>query len=173
MFEIAFIKRFSGSVHGSLDQAMEELTQEQAHWKPADQINHIAFITWHYTRTVDNLTRFVFRRQPTLWMEGKWDERFGLDSRAQGTGMSHEDAGSLRIPDLPAFRDYMKEVWHETQVYLDTVNSEELERVLTVRPLGELPIREILGTSILTHGYTHLGEIWMLRSLQGLRSSPM
>lgn len=173
MSEIAFIKQFSGSVHGSLDEAMEELTQEQAHWKPADQINHIAFIAWHYTRTVDNLTRFVFRRQPTLWMEGKWDERFGLDSRAQGTGMSHEDAGSLRIPDLPAFRDYMKEVWREAQAYLDTVTAEELERVLTVRPLGELSIREILGTSILTHGYTHLGEIWMLRSLQGLRSSPM
>ena len=172
MAEIEFIASYLRNVHSSFDEAVAGLTQEQAHWLPGDGCNHIAFIAWHYTRTVDNLVRFVLQRKPTLWNEGKWDERFGLDPRAQGTGMSPEDAHALRISDLPAFSQYMAEVWNEAQTYLGTISEEDLGQKLTVRPLGELSLEEILGTPLLTHGYAHLGEIWMLRGLQGLQGSP-
>ena len=173
MTEITFIRNYLLSLHSSLDEAIKGLSQEQAHWRPGDAGNHIAFIAWHYARTVDNMVRFVFQRRPTVWMEGKWDERFGLDSKAQGTGMTREDAVALRISDIPAFGAYMSEVWNETQAYLQTLNEEELGRTMTIRPLGELTLEEVLGTTLLTHGYTHLGEIWLLKGLQGLQGNPI
>ena len=174
MSTLAFIRTSLQRLHSSLDDAMEDVSQEQAHWRPNDKGNHIAFTAWHYTRTVDNLVRFVLQeRRPTVWVEGKWDERFGLDSRAQGTGMSVEEAGALRISDIPAFRTYMSEVWKETQSYLDTITDDDLGQVMNVRPLGELTIEQVLGTPILTHGFSHLGEIWFLKGLQGLQGSPI
>ena len=161
------------NLHNSLYEAMEGLTEEQAHWRPGDTGNHIAFIAWHYTRTVDNIVRFVLQRRPTVWMEGKWDQMFWLDSKAQGTGMTAGEAVALRIADIPAFCKYMSGVWDETQAYLATVTEDELAKRMTIRPLGERSLEEVLGTVLLAHGYTHLGEIWLLRGLQGLRGNPI
>ena len=172
MSRAAFIRKNLLSLQESLDDAAAGLSREQAHWRPDAGGNHIAFVLWHYSRTVDNIVRFVLQRKPTIWMEGKWDERFGLDSKAQGTGMSREDALAVSISDLPAFASYMKEVWREVGGYLDTVSEEELDRKQMVRPLGELTLEEILGTVLLTHGYTHLGEVWLLKGMQGLEGSP-
>ena len=174
MTEVAFLRESLQGLHTSLDEALKDLSQEQAHWRPNDKGNHIAFIAWHYARTVDNIVRFVLQqRRPTLWMEGKWDERFGLDSRAQGTGMSPEDAANLRISDLPAFCGYMSEVWKDAQAYLATVKEEDLDQKLTIRPMGEVTQEHVLGNILLTHGHTHLGEIWTLKGQQGLQGSPL
>lgn len=173
MSQITFIRNSFQNLQRSLEEAMKGLSQEQAHWRPDDRGNHIAFIAWHYTRTVDNIVRFALQRQPTVWISGKWDERFGLDSKAQGTGMSPEDAAALRISDIPAFCAYMSEVWRESLTYLDAVDDEDLGRKMTIRPLGELALGEVLGNTLLTHGYTHLGEIWLLKGLQGLQGSPI
>ena len=173
MSEVAFIRYSLQSLCSSLDDAMKGLSQEQAHWRPNDRGNHIAFVAWHFTRTVDNIVRFVLQRQPTVWMEGKWDERFGLDSKAQGTGMTEEDAAALRISDIPAFCRYMNEVWKVAQAHLDTVTEGDLGRKMTISPLGELSLEQVLGTVMLTHGYTHLGEIWALKGFQGLQGSPV
>ncbi len=173
MGEIEFVREYLKRVHTSLDEAISGLTQEQAHWLPNDKSNHIAFVAWHYARTVDNLVRFVLQKQPTVWMAGKWDQHFGLDSRAQGTGMSREQAQALQLRDIPAFCTYMGQVWEEAQRYLGSLSEADLAQKVTVRPLGELTVKEVLGTPILTHGYMHLGEIWLLRGLQGLRGSPV
>ena len=173
MSKVDFIKDYMRNLQNALDEAMKGLSDEQAHWRPNDNGNHIAFIAWHYTRTVDNIVRFVFQRQPTVWMEGKWDERFGLDSKSQGTGMALEDAVALRIGDIPAFCAYMGQVWKESQAYLDTISDEDLPRSMTIRPLGEMTLEQVLGTTLLTHGYSHLGEIWLLKGLQGLQGSPV
>ena len=173
MSEMDFIRSSLGSLHSTIDEALEGLTQDQAHWRPGGEGNHIAFIAWHYSRTVDNIVRFVLQRRPTVWMEGKWDERFGLDSKAQGTGMSREEAVALRVSDIPAFGVFMKEVWRETQTYLGTITEEDLGRTTTIRPHGEITLEQVLGSVLLTHGYTHLGEIWLLNGLQGLRGNPI
>ena len=46
-----------------------------------------------------------------------------------------------------------------------------LERTVRVMPFGEIPARQALGMVVLTHGHGHLGEICVLRVLQGLPSS--
>ena len=173
MSRVAFIRNYLRSLQGALDEAAAGLSPEQAHWRPDGTGNHIAFVLWHYSRTVDNIIRFVLQRKPTVWMEGKWDERFGLDSKTQGTGMAPEDAAALRISDVPAFCDYMKRVWPEAQAYLDTVAEGDLAQKMTIRPLGEVTLERVLGNTLLTHGYTHLGEIWALKGFQGLRASPI
>jgi hypothetical protein len=174
MSTVDFIRNNMQNLCNSLSVAVEGLTQEQAHWRPLDEGNHIAFILWHYTRTVDNITRFVLQnRRPTVWVEGNWHERFGLDFRAQGTGMEREEAVGLSISDIPAFASYMNDVWKDADAYLSTLTDEDLETKYTIRPQGEMTLEQVLAGTLLTHGNQHLGEIWLLKGLQGLPGNPI
>ena len=159
-------------LHILLDETVMDLSEDQLHWRPDDTVNHIGFTIWHYTRTEDNMIRFVFNRQPTVWIEGDWDEKFGLDRKAQGTGMPTEDAHALRISSIQDFIKYMRAVWESTDSYLASITDSDLERTTLFRPQGEIPLRQIFDQSVLGHGYAHLGEIWILRSLQGLVGVP-
>ena len=160
-------------LHGALEEALQDLTPEQLNWRPGGSTNSIAFTIWHYTRTEDNVVRFVLQdRRPTVWLEGGWNEKFGLDRIAQGTGMSHEEA-DMRLPSVQEFVPYMHEVWRTTEEYLASLTDDGLESRVTVRPLGERSVGQLLLETLLTHGFSHLGETWVLRGLQGLRGSSL
>ena len=161
-------------LHESLEDAMKDLTSEQLHWRPSEGCNHIAFSLWHYVRTEDNLIRFILQdRRTPVWLEQGWDGRLGLDRVAQGTGMSPEDATAIRLPSAEEFLPYMRAVWQSTEEYLSSITDDDLQNVFTVRPMGERPAVQVLTENLLTHGFSHLGEIWVLRGLQGLKGSPI
>jgi hypothetical protein len=158
-------------LHRLFDRVTEDLSPEQLHFCAGPRVQPIAFSLWHYVRTEDNIVRFVIQRRPTVWMEEGWDAKLGLDSRAQGTGMSDEDAAAFHIPSLPDFRAYMTRVWASTDEYLSSLDPAELERPVTIKPVGEMPLHQALGGMCLTHGYRHLGEIEYARSLLGLKGA--
>jgi len=161
-------------LHESLEDAMKDLTSEQLHWRPSEGCNHIAFSLWHYVRTEDNLIRFILQdRRTPVWLEQGWDGRLGLDRVAQGTGMSPEDATAIRLPSAEGFLPYMRAVWQSTEEYLSSITDDDLQNVFTVKPMGERPAVQVLTENLLTHGFSHLGEIWVLRGLQGLKGSPI
>ncbi len=166
---VDFIRSSMRQLHGSYNDAIGDLSLEQLHWRANDRGCPIAFVLWHYYRTEDNVIQFVLQRKPTVWLEAGWDKKFGLDRIAQGTGMSLEDAQALRVDSKEDFLAYMDSVAKATDEYLAGMDDEELEQNTTVKPVGEMPVRNAIGGMCLTHGFTHLGEIAHLRGLQGLR----
>ena len=56
---------------------------------------------------------------------------------------------------------------------MSSVAEEELSRDVLVKPLGQLPLVKVLDTTLLTHVFSHLGEIWALKGLQGLKGNPI
>jgi uncharacterized damage-inducible protein DinB len=174
MDTIEFIQRQMTSLHRLLDHVVEDLNEEQLHYQHAPGVQTIAFSLWHYVRTEDNIIQFVIQRRPTVWQEGGWPEKFGLDSRAQGTGMTAAEAAALRINSLPAWRRYMREVWAATDRYLSTLTPEQLDtRQVTIKPVGEMSLANAIGGMCLTHGFRHLGEIEYARGLLGLKGATM
>src|SRR3990170_3997254 len=115
-------------LHSQWDEAVGDLTPEQLVWRPDGRGNHIAFTTWHYVRTEDNVVRFILQdRRPTVWIEGGWDQKFGLDRIAQGTGWTPEQAAALRLP-MPAWVEYQRAVWKACEEYLSGLSEAGLER---------------------------------------------
>lgn len=156
-------------LHDLYNRGVDDLTPEQWHALPAPQTNHIGFIVWHYTRTEDNIVRFVLQGRPTVWMEGDWAGRLGLPPKGiQGTGMSLAEAQALRIRDPEGFKEYMRQVWAATGEFLDRVDDETLGRTFLIKPLGEMLGGRALLQVCLCHGYSHLGELTVARSLLGL-----
>lgn len=169
MATIDFIRSSLRQMHGTYDDAIADLTPDQMHWRANDNGLPISFILWHYVRTEDNIIQFVLQRQPTVWMTGEWNEKFGLDRVSQGTGMSLAEAQGLRINSKEGFQAYMKAVWKATDDFLADVDDAFLDQKTTVKPLGEMAILNAIGNMCLTHGFTHLGEIQHVRGLLGLR----
>src|SRR5947208_10665703 len=157
-------------LHDVLDKSLDGLTIEQLHMVPGGhpKANTIAWGLWHYARTEDNVVRFVLQnRRPTVWAEGGYAERLGLPPVAQGTGMSTAEAQAFRLKDIPLFKDYMQKVWASTEEFVSTVDAADLEMVITVKPLGDMPKIRALGQTCLCHGMTHVGEIELARTLVG------
>lgn len=169
MATVDFIRSSLKQMHSMYNDAVTGLTADQMHWRANDKGQPISFVLWHYVRTEDNIIQFVLQHKPTVWLEGRWNEKLGLDRISQGTGMSLQDAQSLRLNPLADFEQYMQAVWQATDEYLSKADDAFLEQKTTVKPLGEMAIQNAIGNMCLTHGFTHLGEIAHLRGLQGLR----
>ncbi len=168
---VDFIQAELKRLHTMLDRSVADLTPAQWHAIPGEhpKANHIAFEMWHYARTEDNIVRFLLQnRRATVWMEGGWADKLGLPPIAQGTGMSSEDAQALHIGDLAGFKAYTQDVWASTNDWLTNPDASQFDEIITVKPLGEMPKIRALGQVCMTHGFTHLGELELMRTLLGL-----
>ncbi|HTI55119.1 MAG TPA: DinB family protein [Verrucomicrobiae bacterium] len=165
-----FIRANLKRLHAGLDKVMAELTPDQLHAVPGGhpKANTIGWGVWHYTRTEDNIVRWVIQeRRPPIWVEAGYGEKLGLPPAAQGTGMSSTEAQALRIKDVVLFQEYMGKVWAGTDELIAGASPELLDKIITVKPLGDMSVVQCLGQVGLTHGMTHLGEIELARTLIG------
>ncbi|HYM65940.1 MAG TPA: DinB family protein [Patescibacteria group bacterium] len=165
-----FIRANLKRLHAGLDKVMAELTPDQLHAVPGGhpKANTIGWGVWHYTRTEDNIVRWVIQeRKPPVWVEGGYGEKLGLPPAAQGTGMPPAEAQALRIKDVALFREYMGKVWAGTDELIAGATPALLDKIITVKPLGDMSVVQCLGQVGLTHGMTHLGEIELARTLIG------
>src|SRR6185295_10571655 len=171
MTAVDLIKAELTRLHKSFDTFLDELTPDQLHRVPGGhpKTNSIAWGIWHYVRTEDNVVRYILQnRRPIVWAEGGYAEKLGLPPVAQGTGMTTEDAQALRIKDVAVFKDYMQKVWASTEEFLTKTSPADLEAMVTVRPLGDMPGIRALGQTCVSHGHGHAGEIELIRTLIGV-----
>lgn len=170
MTAVELMKRELARLHAAYDKVLAEVGPEQLHRVPAGhpKANHIAWNVWHYVRTEDNVVRYVLQnRRPIVWAEGGYADRLGLPPVAQGTGMSTAESQALRIKDLGLFREYVGKVWASTDEYLAGVDPAALDATVTVKPLGNMPAIGALAQVCVSHGFTHVGEIELARTLVG------
>lgn len=163
-------------LHEALRTSVKDLTLDEWHYMIPGTGNHIAFNLLHCVRTEDNILRYILQGRPPLWNEGNWHERLDLPPRVQGTGMATGDARSLHISDPALFMQYVEEVWREFEQYLAGVKdggAELSERMVTVRPLGDMPAIIAIGQVCISHLFTHLGEITLLLGAQQKQGSPI
>jgi len=165
---------FIGNLNRDYLGAVTDLTDAQLYFLPDDNCNHIAFHAWHFARTEDNIVNFVCQnRRPPVWIRQALHDKWGLPKVDQGTGMPHADANAMRLPGIEPFLQYVKDVAADTDTYLKNISEEELYANVFIRYMGDQPRLHVILQTIITHGNRHLGQIMMLRSLQGLQGESM
>jgi hypothetical protein len=60
-------------------------------------------------------------------------------------------------------------VYKSTDEWLANPDESTFDAPVMVKPLGEMPAIRALGQVCMTHGFTHLGEIELIRTLLGLK----
>jgi hypothetical protein len=157
------------SVHNMLDKAAGDMTADQLNFRPVEGGVTPFFSLWHYVRTEDNIINFVIQGTQTVWLDGGYDQKFGLHRTAQGTGMTDEQAQQIRIQDVGLWREYQSKVWQATDQFLQVLQLEDLDQKrVTIKPMGEMSLWSGLNGMCLSHGYRHVGEIEYARGIQGL-----
>ncbi len=119
------------------------------------------------------VVNFLLQKKPPVWNAEGWDKKFGMDPKAQGTGMTDEQAASIRIPNLQDFLKYVGNVFQASEAYLEAVKEAGLEPVQEYQYLGKQSGYQVVGGVVLGHGSEHLGEIRYVKGLQGLKGSPI
>ncbi len=173
---IDFYRMEQKRVHNWLRRSISDLTLEEWNQTIEGTGNNIAFLIWHCVRTEDNILRFILLKQPTIWGDGNWHERLGLPPRVQGTGMQTEEARAFRIADPALFMEYAEEVWKEFEAYLASITDGGAElsaRIVTVKPLGDMPAIQAIGQVCISHLFIHLGEVALLLGSMGKKGLPM
>jgi len=173
MGALDFIRRSAKNLHNDFREALKDLNNQQLHFRPLGKGNHIAFVLWHLVRTEDSVVSFLLQKKAPVWNAEGWDKKFGMDPRAQGTGMTAEQAAAIRIQSLPDFLNYMENVFKANEAYLDALKETDLDRVEEFQFLGKQSYGQVIGGVILQHGSEHLGEIRYVKGLQGLKGSPI
>ena len=157
------LTRLQKGLEGALDLAPDRL-----HAVPAGhpKANTIAWGVWHVVRTHDNVVHFVLQnRRVPVWTEAGYADKLGLPPVAQGTGMSTEEAHALRIKDVALFRESMDKVAARTSEFLGTLDAAGLDRTVTIKPLGDMTVGRALAQVCVSHGFQHIGEIDLTRTL--------
>ena len=160
----------AGHVQNALDltaRAIEDLTQEELHFRPGENCNSIGFDAWHIARTADNIVHFAFEREQPMWLQQELDEARGLPKAEQGTGMAPEDAYALRFPEPAALAGYCHDVADAIVPRIEQMTDEYLLIPTVIRPEGERPRYQIIGQVIVNHGNNHIGQLDLARTLLG------
>jgi hypothetical protein len=173
MKTIEYFRDAMKDAHRDLAAAVKDLTDAQLHFRPLGAGNSIAFTFWHYVRTEDIMVNLLLQNKKPVWNVEGWAQKFGMDPKSQGTGMSAEQAGAIRIQDLGEFLKYMERVFQVSEAFLDGLPEESLDEVKAYPAIGTMSMRQVIGNIVLDHGTGHLGEIWYVKGLQGLKGSPI
>ena len=173
---IDFYRHEQKRLHDEMRGGVSDLTPEEWNLKIEGRGNSIAFLVWHCARTEDNILRFILQGRSTIWAEDKWHERLNLPPRVQGTGMATEEARAFHLADPVLFMQYVNKVWREYESYLAGITDGGAalsERMVTVKPLGDMPAILAIGQVCISHCFIHLGEIALLRGTLGKRGMPI
>ena len=160
-----YLLHFVPDLNKQFNTMLSQITDEQLHQIPSDGSNHIAFTTWHWLRTEDNVFNFVLQnRKSPIWLRQKLDERWSLPKISQGTNMPPDEAHALRIPSRDELIQYSNDVLEDVLPYCELADINELSESVTVKEWGERERMLHIGQIIISHGYTHVGEIDRLRT---------
>lgn len=161
LLRLAFV-----DLHKEFREDLHDIGEDELFWQPATGVNHAGFLAWHLVRDEDTVICQSVLAAPELWTRDSWDQRFGMDSKEQGTGLDPDRLESFRYP-LALLFEYGEAVWRQMDAALGTMPETRLDEDLTWS--REWRLANLLTTGCLNHGWVHLGEIRQIRGLRGWR----
>lgn len=176
---------------GGIQTRIENLNEMQIRCSPYG-MNSIAWLIWHIARCEDaGINRFVVNA-PQVIDQNNWYERLNLKRRDIGTGMSIEEVQELsNMIEINELKKYLIAVALNTQKIIGDLKDKDLEDCPDPFYINDVLYNEeiikkesqwveqiylnkskgwFLGHLGLTHCKGHLGQILIIRKLQGLGS---
>jgi hypothetical protein len=168
-------------MHSLYADAVATMGPEHVNHFEREGVLPIAFSLFHYTNMQD-VSFAVISGGPVLWDAG-WQARVGMAIPDHGKARTVAEMVHQRIGDYTAFREYQRAVFARTEEWLESVEGDELTRVIIPRPLppvvadtfsarvaGDegITVLDALECWIYQHGLRHMGEIELARGLVGL-----
>lgn len=162
------------TAHSTLEQTMDGVTDEVANYMPPGKANPIAGTYAHLVFSEDFFVQGLLRKKQSL-EETAFKDKTGA-STVQPTDWEVEYPKWLREVkiDVKQFRAYAKAVFAESEAYVATLTDEDLEKEVDLSALGmgTRKVHDFIANLISGHAYPIMGEISVLKGIQGLKGYP-
>lgn len=146
-------------------RTMENLNAEALTWQPDPESNTIAWLLWHLARIQDDHIADIAGTDQ-VWVGDRWAERFGLEpgTMDHGYGHSPEQVAAIRPADPSVLTDYVDQATDQTLAYLESVDVDELDRVVDTS--WDPPVTAgVRLNSVISDNLQHLGQAAYVRGL--------
>ena len=138
--------------------------------------NHIAYTAWHAAENLDRCINTAIQGKPTIW-DTQYRKKLGLPDDFPLRGYDWEKAKAVKFEPWDTFIEYVDAVMKECHAYLKKSDAVELETIVheghmdSAHPRADYSKARVLRGR-LTHASVGLGELNVLRGIQGLKGSP-
>ena len=182
--EFRSLQRRIGAMHQLWRLALTDMTLAQVNHRERPGVLPISFSLLHFVRGEDNNISGLLLGEPTLWEQGGWGERVGVNVDAVPRGTALVVAEQLRFADLDAWCMYQEAVFVRTERTLATLSDDDFLSVLyggeqpaafqgafisfVVDAGGPVRVVDALECFVYQHGIRHIGELEHARALVGL-----
>ncbi|MPZ61061.1 MAG: DUF664 domain-containing protein [Propionibacteriales bacterium] len=154
-----------GRIRSLVHRSAEGLSGDELAYRPEADANSIAWLVWHLTRIQDDHVSELAGREQTWTAEG-WHARFGVPEDPAETGHGHtsEQVAAVRPAGPDLLLGYHDAVADRTLEYLDTVDADELDRIVdhSYDPPVSAGVRLV---SVLSDNLQHAGQARYIRGI--------
>ena len=159
----SFVTVLLDGANGSLQRAVDGLTDEQVYHQPTQDTNSIAWLAWHMNRWQD-WQGHVISGEEQVWARDGWCERFDLPVESTGLGDTLAQVAAFR-PPLDLLWEYT-EAAHTTFIQrVNALSQEQLEEMVRYMPHLEPRPRWRIILAVCSDSMKHTGQIEYLRGL--------
>ncbi|MGH7204007.1 MAG: DinB family protein [Candidatus Levyibacteriota bacterium] len=162
------------AAHTTLEQTMEGVTDQIAHFVPPGKANPIAGTYAHLVFSEDFFIHAFLKKTQPL-METTFKDKTGA-SEIQPTDWEVAYPKWLKEVklDTKQFREYAKAVFAESETYVASLTDADLEKDVDMNALGmgKRKASDFIANLITGHVYPIMGEISVLKGIQGLKGYP-
>lgn len=161
----------------------EGLTEDELHWQPETNPNHIMFALWHAYRSEDEIIHGLLAHRPSVFVRDGWAPRLPVEEPGNppfGTGLNREQIARVRL-DLGEVFAYAEAVGAAMQEYADSLSEADGAETISLPPpfttvypmLDEVSRAEVLTFFCIGHTAEHLGEVQYIKGLLGKIGAPL
>lgn len=170
MDAISYLHKDVNWAHELLEGMVRDVTPEQLAWIPPGIANPLGATYAHAVSAEDGVVQEVLRGLPKLF-ESSWKDRSGISEPQFHSDFDWAQRVSV---DLPALGEYAQAVFKNTDEYLASLQPDDLdsELDLTERGMGLQTIGWACSTLLVSHMNNMIGEISVLKGLQGRQGYP-
>ncbi len=117
-----------GRIRQIVHRVTDGLDTEALEFRPDPDANSIGWLVWHLTRVQDDHISEIAGHEQA-WIT--WAQRFAMQPDPTNTGYGHttQDVAAVRTT-AEDLRDYHDVVHDRTLAYLETIDADELERII-------------------------------------------
>lgn len=162
------------AVHQILEQTMDGVTNDVAHFQPKGTANPVSGTYAHIIFSEDMFLHMFLKKDQPLY-ETTFKDKTGA-SEVQPSDWAEAYPKWLREVkvDVKQFREYAKAVYKETEDYVATLTDEDLEKDVDMSDfgMGKRKMYDFIANLINGHAFSITGEIAVLKGIQGLKGYP-
>jgi hypothetical protein len=175
------LRRRFRALRSIYDEALDTMTVDHVNHFERAGILPIAFSLFHITNMVDASHMLITGDAP-IWNDD-WNSRVRPAIADHGKHRTVGEMEAQRIGDYDAFKEYFAAVFDRTQAWLETLDVDELDRVVIGHPLPPqvastfsarvadergITVLDAVECWIYQHALRHMGEIELARGFVGL-----